>query len=73
MQEREPKKYGQYKDGMPGGRDNPLGARAIYLYEGKKDTHLRIHGTNRPRPSAPTPRTAASEWSMTTSRISTAA
>ena len=49
MQEREPAKYGQYKDGMAGGPDNPLGARAIYLYEGKKDTHLRIHGTNQPQ------------------------
>lgn len=48
MQKREPKKYGQYKDGMPGGGQNPLGARAIYLYEGKKDTHLRIHGTIAP-------------------------
>ena len=49
MQEREPKKYGQYKDGMDGGPDNPLGARAIYLYQGKKDTHVRIHGTNQPQ------------------------
>ncbi|MBN9071156.1 MAG: L,D-transpeptidase family protein [Rhizobiales bacterium] len=49
MQKREPKHYGQYKDGMPGGPDNPLGARAIYLYDGKKDTHLRIHGTNQPQ------------------------
>lgn len=49
MQKREPQKYGQYKDGMPGGPDNPLGARAIYLYEGRKDTHLRIHGTNQPQ------------------------
>ncbi|MCV0396836.1 MAG: L,D-transpeptidase [Rhizobiaceae bacterium] len=48
MQEREPKKYGQYKDGMNGGPDNPLGARAIYLYQGKRDTHIRIHGTNQP-------------------------
>ena len=48
MQEREPRKYGQYKDGMPGGPDNPLGARAIYLFQGKKDTHVRIHGTNQP-------------------------
>ena len=29
----------------PAAADNPLGARAIYLYQGKKDTHLRIHGT----------------------------
>lgn len=49
MQQREPAKYGRYKDGMPGGPDNPLGARAIYLYEGKKDTYLRIHGTNQPQ------------------------
>ena len=49
MQKREPKHYGQYKDGMPGGGLNPLGARAIYLYDGKKDTHLRIHGTIAPQ------------------------
>jgi lipoprotein-anchoring transpeptidase ErfK/SrfK len=49
MQKREPKKYGQYKDGMPGGPDNPLGARAIYLHQNNKDTHIRIHGTNQPQ------------------------
>jgi lipoprotein-anchoring transpeptidase ErfK/SrfK len=49
MQERDPKKYGIYKDGMNGGPDNPLGARAIYLYQGKTDTHVRIHGTNQPQ------------------------
>ncbi|PWK69775.1 L,D-transpeptidase [Aminobacter sp. AP02] len=49
MQEREPQKYGRYKDGMNGGPENPLGARAIYLYQGKKDTHIRIHGTNQPQ------------------------
>lgn len=31
---------------MPGGEDNPLGARAMYLYSGGKDTIYRIHGTN---------------------------
>lgn len=36
-------------DGMPGGRDNPMGARALYLYQGKTDTLYRIHGTNKPR------------------------
>jgi lipoprotein-anchoring transpeptidase ErfK/SrfK len=46
---REPKKYGKYADGMDGGPDNPLGARAIYLYQGKQDTYLRIHGTNQPQ------------------------
>jgi len=49
MQKREPKHYAQYKDGMPGGGQNPLGARAIYLYDGKHDTHLRIHGTIAPQ------------------------
>jgi len=32
--------------GLPGGADNPLGARALYLYQGNKDTLYRIHGTN---------------------------
>jgi lipoprotein-anchoring transpeptidase ErfK/SrfK len=34
--------------GMHGGPDNPLGARAMYLWEGNKDTYFRIHGTNEP-------------------------
>ena len=38
----------KYKDGMPGGPDNPLGARAMYLFEGNKDTIYRIHGTTEP-------------------------
>ena len=38
----------EYAEGMPGGPDNPLGARALYLYQGKKDTLYRIHGTNEP-------------------------
>ncbi len=33
---------------MEGGLDNPLGARALYLYQGNKDTLFRIHGTNEP-------------------------
>lgn len=33
---------------MEGGMDNPLGARALYLFEGKRDTLFRIHGTNEP-------------------------
>lgn len=48
MVKRDPKKYGKYKDGMDGGPENPLGARAIYLYQGKVDTHIRIHGTTAP-------------------------
>ncbi|CCM74558.1 L,D-transpeptidase [Rhizobium mesoamericanum] len=31
-----------------GGEDNPLGARAMYLYKGGNDTSFRIHGTNQP-------------------------
>ncbi|MFT2211078.1 L,D-transpeptidase [Rhizobium giardinii] len=31
-----------------GGIDNPLGARALYLYKGKSDSGFRIHGTNQP-------------------------
>ncbi len=34
--------------GVPGGPENPLGARAMYLWEGNKDTLYRIHGTNEP-------------------------
>ncbi len=34
--------------GLGGGPDNPLGARALYLYQGNKDTLYRIHGTNEP-------------------------
>jgi lipoprotein-anchoring transpeptidase ErfK/SrfK len=33
---------------MPGGVENPLGARALYLYQGERDTLYRIHGTNEP-------------------------
>ncbi len=33
---------------MPGGIGNPLGARALYLYNAKGDTGFRIHGTNEP-------------------------
>jgi lipoprotein-anchoring transpeptidase ErfK/SrfK len=34
--------------GMKGGPDNPIGARALYLWSGNKDTLYRIHGTNEP-------------------------
>ncbi len=33
---------------MVGGIDNPLGARAMYLYNNHGDTMYRIHGTNEP-------------------------
>lgn len=34
--------------GMAGGPRNPLGARAMYLWQGNKDTLFRIHGTVEP-------------------------
>lgn len=47
---RDPERYEPYADGMPGGPDNPLGARALYLFdEAGRDSMLRIHGTNDPR------------------------
>ncbi len=33
---------------MKGGPANPLGARALYLYRGGRDSMFRIHGTNQP-------------------------
>ena len=33
---------------MTGGIENPLGARALYLFQGNHDTLFRIHGTNEP-------------------------
>jgi lipoprotein-anchoring transpeptidase ErfK/SrfK len=32
-------------NGMPGGPGNPMGARALYLYQGDVDTINRIHGS----------------------------
>lgn len=50
MIRRDPQKYARYSDGMKGGPNNPLGARALYLYDDDgRDTYLRIHGTNQPR------------------------
>jgi lipoprotein-anchoring transpeptidase ErfK/SrfK len=49
MIRRDPEKNLKYAGGVPGGPNNPLGARAIYLYRNGKDTHFRIHGTNQPQ------------------------
>lgn len=38
----------KWADGMPGGPTNPLGARALYLFQGNVDTLYRIHGTFQP-------------------------
>ena len=40
-----PDLYADYAGGLPGGLENPLGARAMYLYRGGRDTYFRIHGT----------------------------
>tara|TARA_R110002072_G_scaffold7161_6_gene39332 strand:- start:5350 stop:5934 length:585 start_codon:yes stop_codon:yes gene_type:complete len=49
MIRREPHVYAKHAAGMAGGGDNPLGARALYLCSGARDTYLRIHGTPRPQ------------------------
>jgi lipoprotein-anchoring transpeptidase ErfK/SrfK len=40
-----PDLYAAYAGGLPGGLTNPLGARALYLYRGGRDSYFRIHGT----------------------------
>ncbi|MFX8984363.1 L,D-transpeptidase, partial [Acinetobacter baumannii] len=47
MQARD-KEAAKYAGGMPGRLDNPLGARALYLYQGDRDTMYRLHGNNDP-------------------------
>lgn len=46
MIRRDPEQYGPWAGGMQGGLQNPLGARALYLYRNGRDTMYRIHGTN---------------------------
>jgi lipoprotein-anchoring transpeptidase ErfK/SrfK len=41
-------RLGPFPARVPGGPRNPMGARALYLYAGGKDTQYRIHGTNQP-------------------------
>lgn len=48
MIKREPGRYKPWQKGMDGGARNPLGARALYLFKGGKDTLYRIHGTTEP-------------------------
>jgi lipoprotein-anchoring transpeptidase ErfK/SrfK len=35
----------EYRGGMPGGPDNPLGARALYIFKDGVDTQYRVHGS----------------------------
>jgi len=44
----EQRRLGPFPSYVPGGARNPMGARALYLYAGGKDTLYRIHGTNQP-------------------------
>ncbi|MBN8998755.1 MAG: L,D-transpeptidase [Rhizobiales bacterium] len=48
MRARERKKGRILPVSMEGGPQNPLGARAMYLYDGGRDTMFRIHGTSEP-------------------------
>lgn len=48
MLARDPEIMRPYASGVPGGPNNPLGARALYLYRNGRDTMFRIHGTNQP-------------------------
>lgn len=51
MIERDPRAYARFIDNdyiMPGGPTNPLGARALYLFQNGVDTYFRIHGTTQP-------------------------
>jgi lipoprotein-anchoring transpeptidase ErfK/SrfK len=46
--EDEKRRLGPLPNYLKGGAHNPMGARALYLYAGGKDTLYRIHGTNQP-------------------------
>jgi lipoprotein-anchoring transpeptidase ErfK/SrfK len=46
--EGEKQRLGPLPSYVDGGPANPMGARALYLYQGNKDTLFRIHGTNQP-------------------------
>jgi lipoprotein-anchoring transpeptidase ErfK/SrfK len=46
--EGEKQRLGPLPSYVEGGPANPMGARAVYLFQGSKDTLFRIHGTNQP-------------------------
>lgn len=48
MRAREARRGHRLPVSMKGGPNNPLGARALYLHKGGRDTLYRIHGTNEP-------------------------
>lgn len=48
---RDPRTYAKFAGNdyvQPGGPGNPLGARALYLFQNGRDTYFRIHGTTAP-------------------------
>jgi lipoprotein-anchoring transpeptidase ErfK/SrfK len=46
--EGEKQRLGNLPNYVPPGAQNPMGARALYLFAGNRDTQYRIHGTNQP-------------------------
>jgi lipoprotein-anchoring transpeptidase ErfK/SrfK len=46
--EGEKQRLGNLPNYVPPGAQNPMGARALYLFDGARDTQYRIHGTNQP-------------------------
>lgn len=44
-----PEHYGPSVDGVEGGLENPMGARALYIHNRGGDTYYRIHGTPDPQ------------------------
>lgn len=47
MIDREPE-LEEWRNGMPPGLENPLGARALYIFQDGQDTLYRLHGTGDP-------------------------
>ncbi|WP_405401259.1 L,D-transpeptidase [Paracoccus sp. Ld10] len=44
-----PEHYGPSAEGVEGGLENPMGARALYIHNRGGDTYYRIHGTPDPQ------------------------
>lgn len=62
--------YSIANGGMGPGLKNPLGARALYIHEGGRDTLYRLHGTPEASSIGRSPRDVFA-WSTRMSRIST--
>ena len=44
----QPQRYGPVRGGLPGGIENPLGARALYIHRDGQESNYRVHGTDEP-------------------------